>query len=188
MTFSVTYQALLLVITLFWLAVRAAVWVRQKQIRVRREIACLAVYVCIAVVVRFTFFPFSKVDGQIAPLILDTAVMFPPRVNFMPFVYLFDYPTQREILLNLIGNTAMFVPLGIVWPTVFRALNTPAKAIAAGFCTSLCIEVLQLPFHDRVSDIDDLILNTAGYLCGYALYLAVRSIKRTIVRTQEDPT
>lgn len=185
MTFSVTYPTLLLIFSLLWIAFRVCFSVKERRLRIGRECAYLTVYLCIAVVLRFTFFPFSKVDGQIAPLILDTAAMFPPRLNLKPFIYLLDYPTKREILLNLIGNTAMFVPLGIVWPSVFRSLNTPASAIFAGFCTSLCIEVLQLPFYDRVSDIDDLILNTAGYLCGYAVYLTARAVKRILFRKQE---
>ena len=89
-----------------------------------------------------------------------------------------DYPTRREILLNFIGNTAMFVPLGIVWPAVFRELNTHKKVIAAGVGCSLLIEILQLPFFNRVSDIDDLILNALGFLAGYGIYLLVKSTKK----------
>jgi glycopeptide antibiotics resistance protein len=42
----------------------------------------------------------------------------------------------------------------------------------------LCIELLQLPFYSRSSDIDDLILNTLGYLMGYGIYRAVTGIDR----------
>ena len=52
------------------------------------------------------------------------------------------------------------------------------KVIAAGFFASFCIEILQLPFFDRASDIDDLILNTAGYVMGYGIYLLVRKIRK----------
>lgn len=179
MNISITYPTLLLVITLVWIVIRAAVWKKDRCLDLRRECALLTVYICIIVVVRFTFFPFSKIDGQIAPLIFDSETMLPPRINLKPFIYLFDYPSRREALLNLVGNTAMFLPLGIVWPAVFRSLRTPAKVILSGFGTSLCIEILQLPFHDRVTDIDDLILNTLGFLCGYAVYLAVRAVRQT---------
>ena len=45
---------------------------------------------------------------------------------------------------------------------------------AAGVGFSLCIEILQLPFFDRVTDVDDLILNSIGFLIGYGAYLLVR--------------
>ena len=97
--------------------------------------------------------------------------------NLLPFVHLMDYPERREALLNLIGNTAMFIPLGIVWPTVFKKLDSHAKVIAAGIGFSLCIEILQLPFYDRVSDIDDLILNSLGFVLGYLPVVIIRKLR-----------
>jgi glycopeptide antibiotics resistance protein len=70
----------------------------------------------------------------------------------------------------------MFIPLGIVWPAVFKQLDKPWKVIAAGVGVSLTIEILQLPFYGRATDIDDLILNSAGFLIGYGIYLLVRAI------------
>ena len=165
-------------ITILWILVRAAVCIRQKSVSWKRELQLLLVYICIVVVVRFTFFPFSKVNGQVQPLVLEIAKAFPPRINLLPFVYMTDYPTRGEILLNFIGNTAMFLPLGIVWPAVFKRLDTHKKVIAAGVSTSLLIEILQLPFYGRCSDIDDLILNFTGFLLGYGIYLLVKIIKR----------
>ncbi|MBQ1281708.1 MAG: VanZ family protein, partial [Oscillospiraceae bacterium] len=72
------------------------------------------------------------------------------------------------------GNSAMFIPVGVIWPAVYRELRTHGRAITAGIGFSLCIELLQLPFYDRVTDIDDLILNTLGYLAGYGILLLVR--------------
>lgn len=172
----ISYPVLICVITAISLMLRAAVWIRQKEILWRREIQLLPVYICIIVVARFTFFPFSKINGQIQPLIFDAATVFPPRVNFLPFVHLRDYQVFQEAMLNIIGNTAMFIPLGIVWPAVFKELNTHGKVLAAGAGFSLCIEILQLPFYDRVTDIDDLILNSLGFAAGYGIYLLVRWI------------
>lgn len=76
-------------------------------------------------------------------------------------------------LVLTIGNTAMFIPLGIVWPSVYNGLNKHWKVLAAGIGFSLFIEILQLPFYDRVSDVDDLLLNSAGFLIGYLVYLLV---------------
>ena len=178
---EISFSLGMLFITAVWCLIRGVCWILNKKVDFKRELQLLLVYVCIIVVARFTFYPFGKVDGHIQPLLLDPYNLYPFHVNFVPFVYLFDYPTQGEILLNLIGNTAMFIPLGIVWPTVFKGLNTHGKAISAGFGVSLAIELLQLPFFGRVSDIDDLILNTLGYLLGYGILLLVRFVKKKCV-------
>ena len=52
------------------------------------------------------------------------------------------------------------------------------EVIGAGVGTSLLIEILQLPFFDRVSDINDLILNSLGFLVGYGIYLLVKKCKK----------
>ena len=175
---EISYLQMVLFISAVWVIIRGICWVNAKRFDLKRELQLLLVYICIVVVVRFTFCPFGKVDGKIQPLLFDTEKIFPLRVNFKPFLYLFDYPTIREALLNLIGNITMFIPLGIVWPGVFQKLNTHGKVIAAGFGVSMTIEILQLAFFDRATDIDDLILNTLGFLMGYGIYLLVKRFGR----------
>ena len=175
---NINYGTLCLLITGIWILTRAAVGINTKKISWKREIQLLLVYICIVVVARFTFFPFSKVNGQIQPLVFDLSKAFPPRINLVPVVHLMDYPEMRKAMLNLIGNTTMFIPLGIVWPSVFPQLDCHKKVIAAGVGASLCIEILQLPFFDRVSDIDDLILNSLGFLVGYGIYMLVKKLRR----------
>ena len=179
---QIPYLFVMGLITILWVLVRGIVCLRQKRFSLKRELQLLLVYICIMVVTRFTFFPFSKVNGQVQPLLFDLQKVFPPRINLLPVVYLFDYPIFREALINFIGNTAMFIPLGVVWPSVFQKLDTHRKVIAAGVGYSLLIEILQLPFFDRVSDIDDLILNGLGFLTGYGIYLLVKAIKRACKR------
>ena len=175
---EIPFSGTMILITCLWVTVRMVFWFHNKRIFPKRELELILVYICLVVVARFTFFPFSKVDGYIQPLLFDPDQIFPPRINLLPMVYLLDYETRREALINIIGNTAMFVPLGIVWPTVFRRLDTHGKVIAAGMGFSLCIEILQLPLYDRVSDVDDLILNSAGFLIGYGIYICTCSMKK----------
>ena len=178
----ISYTSVMIGITLLWIMIRAAVCCKTKNFNWKREAQLILVYICIVVVARFTFFPFSKVDGKVQPLIFDSANWLNFRINLLPFVYLMDYEIRREALINVIGNTAMFIPLGIVWPVCFKQLNSHGKVIAAGVGTSLLIEILQLPFYDRVSDIDDLILNSLGFLIGYGIYLLVKKSKKKATR------
>ena len=167
---EISYLQMVLTVSMIWIIARGICWAKEKGICWKRELQLLLVYICIVVVVRFTFCPFGKVDGKIQPLLFDREKIFPLWLNLKPFVYLFDYPTMKEALLNLIGNIAMFIPLGIIWPAVFKKLNTHGKVIAAGVDASLAIEILQLPFYGRSTDIDDLILNSLGFLMGYGIY------------------
>lgn len=167
-------------ISILWIINRFHFYNKNKDFSWKRELQLLLVFICIVVVVRFTFCPFSKVDGKIQPLILDLARIYPFRINTEPFIHLFDYAIYNEAILNLVGNITMFIPLGIVWPIVYKDLDTPLKVIAAGIGFSLLIEIVQLPFYDRVSDIDDLILNSTGFIIGYVIYLLVKKIKARV--------
>ena len=100
----ISYSFLVLCISIAWNLVRILVAYRQQKIVIRREFQLLPVYICLVVVARFTFFPFSRIDGVIQPLVLIKSKMLSPRINLIPFVHLFDYPVLREALLNLIGN------------------------------------------------------------------------------------
>ena len=177
---QISYTLMVVFISIIWCLVRVDCAINTKRIDWKREIQLIFVYICIVVVARFTFFPFSKVNGEIQPLVFESSKAFPFRINWIPFVNLFDYPEMRDILINVIGNTAMFVPLGIVWPSVYKGLDTHRKVIFAGIGVSLCIEILQLPFFDRVSDIDDLLLNSLGFIIGYLLYLLAKKVSKKV--------
>jgi len=180
---AISYGAMVAAITAAWLLTRAFWALRTKSVCWKREAELVLVYICLIVVARFTFCPFGKVDGQIQALLFDPSQIFPPRINLIPLVYLLDYLIMGEAVLNVVGNTAMFIPVGIIWPLVFRNLDSHGKVIAAGVGLSFCIELLQLPFFDRVTDIDDLILNSLGFLMGYGIYLLVKKcIKKASVR------
>ena len=179
---QISYTSMVVFISIIWCLVRMVCAIKTKRANWTREIQLLLVYVCIIVVARFTFFPFSKVNGEIQPLVYESAKVYPFRINWIPFVNLFDYPEMRDILINVIGNTAMFIPLGIVWPSVYKGLDTHGKVISAGIGVSLCIEILQLPFYDRVSDVDDLLLNSLGLIIGYLLYLLAKQVSKRVRR------
>ena len=165
-----------LVFTAVWLLLRIIVWVRQKGIDWKREAVLLLMYINLAVIIRFVFFPNALVDGHVQPLAFDPATAFPFRINLIPFVNMLDYESTGDMIWNSVGNMAMMIPTGIILPIVYKKLNSFGKVIAAGALISLCIELLQLPFASRASDIDDLILNVLGVAVGYGIYSAVRKL------------
>lgn len=73
--------------------------------------------------------------------------------------------------LNLLGNMAIFLPFGFLIPIVSDRHNL--KIILIPLLTSVVIETVQL-FEGRRCDIDDVILNTAGAIIGWALFRICR--------------
>jgi glycopeptide antibiotics resistance protein len=65
---------------------------------------------------------------------------------------------------NLIGNVAMFVPLGFL--SVFALGLTVRRAAGLSAALSVAIETVQFLLGNRWSDIDDVLLNTVGGLAG----------------------
>ena len=157
-----------------WLLYRGCAYYRCNRVDWKYEAKQIFFLINLLVIYRFTFHPFSKVDGQVQPLIFEWATAWPFRVNLVPFVNLLDYPTRGEILLNVIGNSTMFIPTGILIPLLYRNRNSFPKTVLTGFWISLTIEILQLPFAVRCSDVDDLILNTLGCMAGYGIVTLCR--------------
>ena len=158
-----------------WLALRIAVWCRQKRIDWKREAVLLLMYVNLAVILRYTFFPLFRLNGQVRPLVFDPAHVLPLRTNLIPFVRLPGFHSAA-FAENVLGNAAMFLPSGIVLPLVYPQLDRFWKVLAAGAGLSLSIELLQLPFAARTTDIDDLIFNTLGVAIGYGIWLLIRKV------------
>lgn len=163
---------------LCWLLLRAAVWQRQKRIDWKRECDLLLMAVNLAVILRFVFFPMARVDGRVQPLLFDPARILPFRINPLPFVNLKLYSSKSNLLLNVLGNVAMFIPTGVILPLLYRKLDRLWKVVGAGALLSLVIEILQLPFFGRTTDADDLVQNTCGVLIGYGICALARRWRR----------
>jgi len=103
------------------------------------------------------------------------------HANLKPFstIYLF-YKSKRlreEYKYdNIGGNIIGFMPLGILLPALFFSLRNIWRVALASFCISLIFETTQLLTGLGSFDVDDIILNTAGGVLGYIVYLALKKI------------
>ena len=174
-------------LALLWLACRAVVWLRQKHIDWKREAALALMYVNLAVILRFVFYPMDRLNGHVQPLVFDAAAMLPLRLNLIPIVHIMRFAGRRDMLLNLVGNVAMFIPGGVLMPLLYPKLNRFWKVTLAGALLSACIELAQLPFASRATDVDDLILNTACCAIGYGLYALGRLLAREYKKKEKGP-
>ena len=75
---------------------------------------------------------------------------------------------EPDSLFNIIGNIVMFLPFGFFAALLWREFGWK-RALALGLGITCGIECWQL-FVGRYFDIDDIILNTLGVLCGYLLW------------------
>ena len=180
--YTIPLNAGVLCVIIGWCVFRSIVNCRSQDFSWKREAVQLLFLINLLVIYRITFHPFAKIDGQVQPLIFDAARVWPFWINLVPFVNLLDYPTRGEILLNIIGNSTMFIPTGIMTPLLYKHLASFKKTVCTGFLISLTIEIIQLPFAVRCSDVDDLILNTLGCAAGYGIYWLVCRCRRSAQR------
>lgn len=82
---------------------------------------------------------------------------------------------SKHLIIGLVVNVALFVPLGLALPFVFKKISL-LKAAVIGFSSSFLIEFMQCFIDNRDSSIDDLICNILGAVIGYLLYLLIKRL------------
>jgi VanZ family protein len=81
-----------------------------------------------------------------------------------------DQPSVRAALLEIGGNLALLMPLGVLLPMLSNRFRGPLRILVAVGLVSLCIETVQgTMLAGRTFDADDIILNTAGAVLAYLL-------------------
>ena len=176
--FTLTYWNLFAIISIAWVAVRIIIAAQNHKVDLLREVKLLTVYICIIVIARIVYFPWHLENGHIGVLHFNAQKILPLWVNVVPLVHLFDiYEGWQR---NLFGNIAMFIPVGLAWPFCFKKLDGIGKVVLAGAGFSLLIELSQLFFYERGSDIDDLITNTTGVLIGATVYFMIIRVRKMI--------
>lgn len=99
--------------------------------------------------------------------------------NFMPFYTILGQlrclfsgrgGLVRYAVVNLGGNTLLFVPLGFFLPWVFEKLRRFPKTLLAVAIVIALVELLQLFTLRGYADIDDFLLNTVSASVGYLLF------------------
>ncbi|MBV7389588.1 VanZ family protein [Enterococcus alishanensis] len=78
-------------------------------------------------------------------------------------------PFQASSLMTNILNAFMFMPLGFLLPLIWKKYRQWFTSTSLAFGFSLMIELLQL-FNRRVTDINDLMMNTLGAFLGFLMW------------------
>lgn len=171
---EITFWELLAVFSIIWVIIRSKKWVK-KDTSVLEEVKMAVLYIYLAAMIRIVNFPMEKVNGKLGTMKFDASKLIPPWINLVPLVHMFD--VYDGWIINILGNIFLFTPIGLIWPWCFKKIDNIKKTILAGFGFTLSIEVFQLFFYERCSDVDDLILNTTGAAIGAVIFFGCKKLK-----------
>ena len=93
---------------------------------------------------------------------------FSPEINLIPFRWI------TEGIRPYIENILLFVPLGFLLPCVWKKYEVLSRTVLSGFALSLIIELSQM-FDGRITDIDDLLMNTLGAFIGWSVFWLLKA-------------
>jgi glycopeptide antibiotics resistance protein len=83
---------------------------------------------------------------------------------------------RADVFVPVLGNVALFVPLGWLLPMTWPRLRSLRWIVVAGASCSAAIEVCQILFvSGRSPTIDDVIFNTLGAAIGGIMFFAPRA-------------
>ncbi|NLM74523.1 MAG: VanZ family protein [Clostridiaceae bacterium] len=117
------------------------------------------------------------------PVIYDKNIIFYSEetvkyLNLIPLdtiISIIEYDPSL-IISQILGNIIIFIPLGFFLPIFSSKIKSLANCFVAVLLISSSIEIIQLLLDliiiksYRVCDIDDIILNVSGGMCGFILY------------------
>ena len=93
--------------------------------------------------------------------------------NFIPFRSIstqIERITQWWALKNLLGNIIPFVPFGFLLPIAYKKFSSAIRFFSTGLVSILLIEIFQFFTKLGSFDVDDIILNMIGIVCGYLMF------------------
>jgi glycopeptide antibiotics resistance protein len=165
-----------------YIAVAAAVLaLRQrkgKKPRYFREALKLVFFLYAAMLLKLTILPAFGFYGM--GYLSVNLVPFRTISGYIGFIYSqeINFNIIRD---NLLGNVAVFLPMGLLVPAIWPKLGRFWKTLLFGMLFSVGIELAQLAFSllgmiYRTTDVDDVLLNTLGAAIGYGLFALVKLI------------
>lgn len=100
--------------------------------------------------------------------------------NYIPFYTVKYYVTATDIHKytkeNLVGNVMLFLPFGLLLPSLFNNVNSFQKVIFITLLISFGLELIQLFTVLGTFDVDDVILNVLGANIGFGMYILAKEL------------
>ncbi|WP_285107838.1 VanZ family protein [Paenibacillus sp. UMB4589-SE434] len=160
-------------------SIRVAIY--KPRVSIKREVLKL-LFFCYSLGVLFvTLFPLQY-TGE-------------PSINIVPFHSIWSYIIDDKAIVdvsirNILGNIVIFIPMGLLLSVLCKNMRV-IKLAVVGVLASVSIECIQLVLSvlkitTRVVDVDDVILNSVGYLTGFAVYYVYNVVWNKIKLCKAD--
>jgi glycopeptide antibiotics resistance protein len=94
--------------------------------------------------------------------------------NLMPLANIkiqLTHISEWWALRQILGNIVPFMPFGFLLPIVYSKINSFFKVFITGILSILFIELFQLFTNVGSFDVDDILLNIVGIMCGYVVLI-----------------
>lgn len=101
-----------------------------------------------------------------------------PLREIKRFLVYADTLGTKAVTLNIFGNILAFVPFGFFLPIFSERCKKLGFIGLYSFELSIAVEIIQLITKVGSFDVDDIILNTVGGICGYFVYRITRTAYR----------
>ncbi|MCL2773495.1 MAG: VanZ family protein [Oscillospiraceae bacterium] len=142
-----------------------------------KPLVLTAIIVYTAIMIYFMFFGFGRITY--AQHLYNLVPFKSIREAFEHYMFYTRFPAFAGVeswhfAVNVFGNIGVFVPFGNLLTILFDfRFAKPLAVFETGLLTS---ETAQLISRRGVFDVDDILLNTVGFLIGYAIIMAIYKI------------
>ena len=157
MLLSLGYEILTELLPVLVFAIFYGIHLKKKGISVAGSHICLLL---VFIIYLMGVFHFTGVGTLFEGMRYGLEIRY-DQINLIPFSKNIDWVGHG---LNIV----LFIPLGVLLPLLWKKYQRLLPVVTTGLAFSVFIELSQL-LNIRISDVDDLILNTLGALIGYLL-------------------
>ncbi|WP_258173528.1 VanZ family protein [Bacillus inaquosorum] len=163
---------------IFYRLIRRVLY-KKSRLSIHKHIVIFCLLVYFFNLISVTLFPMPIDADLIKDMKYDSYIPFVSGNNFIPFYFFVDVyheGLQYYVIRSIGGNLILLLPVGLLFPLLFKKLNNVKRILLTGFFISLFIELAQLSISVyirsvyRSFDVDDLFLNTLGTVIGYWLF------------------
>jgi glycopeptide antibiotics resistance protein len=115
---------------------------------------------------------------------LSTSRFAPIHANYVPFKTILPQlrgqPRWSSAIINLVGNTVLFVPVGFLVLLIYRKM-TWQQSLVLAVAVGVTLEIMEGVFRVGVVDVDDVILNALGVMSGFWIGRVWKRRKDTVL-------